>query len=82
MVLSGFLRHETPGELLHHEHDGKPVHIGENSWCGAGVTILPGVVIGKDVIVGAGSVVTKEFPDNLIIAGDPAKIIRTFEERF
>ena len=54
----------------------KDVHIGENSWIGADVTILPGVTIGKNVVVGAGSVVTKDIPPFSIFGGVPAKLIR------
>ena len=54
----------------------KKVSIGNNVWIGGGVIILPGVNLGNNVIVGAGSVVTKSFPDNVIIAGNPAKVIK------
>lgn len=54
----------------------KQVSIGNNVWIGGGVTILPGISLGNNVIVGAGSVVTKSFPDNVVIAGNPAKIIK------
>lgn len=54
----------------------KPVTIGEYCWVGARVIILPGVTIGKGVVIGAGSVVTKDIPDYAIVGGDPAKIIR------
>ncbi|PHS70770.1 MAG: acetyltransferase [Alcanivorax sp.] len=53
----------------------KPVVIGEACWIGYRSMILPGVVLGKGVIVGAGSVVTRSFPDGSIVAGNPAKII-------
>ena len=53
-----------------------PIKIGKNCWIGANVVILPGVNIGDNVIVGAGSVVTKSFDSGVIIAGNPAKIIR------
>ena len=52
------------------------VVIGNNVWIGSSVTILSGVTIGDGAIVGAGSVVTKSIPDNCIVAGNPAKIIR------
>lgn len=56
---------------------GKDVYIGNNSWIGMNSIILPGVKLGEYTIVGAGSVVTKSFPEgNCVIAGNPAKIIR------
>ncbi|ORX53783.1 bacterial transferase hexapeptide repeat protein [Piromyces finnis] len=57
----------------------KPVHIKKNCWIGAGATILPGVTIGENSVVGAGSVVTKDVEDNVIVAGNPARIIRRIE---
>lgn len=54
----------------------KPIIIGDNAWFGANVIILPEVQLGNNVVVGAGSVVTKSFPDNVIIAGNPAKVIK------
>jgi acetyltransferase-like isoleucine patch superfamily enzyme len=53
-----------------------PITIGDDVWIGASATILPGVQLGDSVIVGAGSVVTKSFKKNSIIAGNPAKVIR------
>ena len=55
---------------------GLPVTIGNNCWIGGHATINPGVTIGDNVIVGSGSVVTKSFPSNVVIAGNPAKIIK------
>lgn len=56
--------------------NGAPITIGNNVWIGGGSVILPGVTLGDNVVVGAGSVVTKSFPDNVVIAGNPARIIK------
>lgn len=52
------------------------VHIKRNAWIGAGATILPGVTIGENAIVAAGAVVNKDVPDNAIVGGIPAKLIK------
>lgn len=57
----------------------KPITIGNSVWIGGNSTICPGVTLGNNVVVGAGSVVTKSFPDNVVIAGNPAKIIKTID---
>lgn len=57
-----------------------PVHIGKNCWIGAGAIILPGVTIGDQVIVGAGSVVTKDLPSNVVAVGNPCRVIREVNE--
>jgi acetyltransferase-like isoleucine patch superfamily enzyme len=57
----------------------KPVHIKKNVWIGVNVTILPGVTIGENAIVGAGAVVTKDVPDNAVVSGIPAVVIKTKE---
>lgn len=54
----------------------KAIHIKKNSWIGAGATILQGVTIGENSVVTAGSVVSKDVPDNVIVGGAPAKIIK------
>lgn len=54
----------------------RPITIGDNVWVGAGVHIMGGVSIGQNTIIGAGSVVTKNIPDNVIAAGVPCKVIR------
>lgn len=54
----------------------KPVRINDFVWCGANVTITPGVTIGEGVIIGSGTVVTRNIPDYAIIGGNPAKIIK------
>ena len=58
-----------------------PVHIGTNCWLGAGVIILPGITLGDNVVVGAGSVVTKDLPDNVVAVGNPCKVLREVSER-
>ena len=57
-----------------------PVHIGNNVWIGAGVTILPGVKIGDNTVIGAGSVVTKDIPANVVALGSPCKVFRDINE--
>ena len=54
----------------------KPIHIKKNVWIGANATILHGVTIGENSIVAAGSVVSKDVPDNVVVGGIPAKIIK------
>ena len=56
--------------------DIRPVIIGDDVWIGTRVIILPGVTIGKGVIIGAGAVVTKNVPDYAIVVGNPARIIK------
>jgi maltose O-acetyltransferase len=53
-----------------------PVRIEDDTWIGGNATILPGVHIGKNAVIGAGSVVTKDIPDNVIAAGNPCKVIK------
>lgn len=57
-------------------NDVKPVNIHSGAWLGANVIILPGVTVGKNSVVGAGSLVTKDVPENTLVAGQPAKIIK------
>lgn len=54
----------------------KPIHIKKNAWIGAGATILQGVTIGENAVVASGAVVSKDVPDNVIVGGIPAKIIK------
>ena len=57
-----------------------PVRIGRNCWIGAGAIILPGITIGDNVVVGAGSVVTKDLPSNVVAVGNPCRILREVNE--
>ena len=54
----------------------QPVHIGRNCWLGAGVIVLPGVTIGDNTVIGAGSVVTKDIPANVVAVGNPCRVMR------
>lgn len=58
-----------------------PVKIGNNVWIGAGVTVCPGVTIGDNSVIGAGAVVTKSIPSNSLAYGNPAHVVRQFDER-
>lgn len=58
----------------------KPVHIGKNVWLGGDVKILAGVSIGDNTVIGAGSIVTKNIPSNVIAAGNPCKVLRNITE--
>ena len=53
-----------------------PVRIGRNCWLGAGVIVMPGVTIGDNVVIGAGSVVTKDIPSNVVAVGNPCRVLR------
>lgn len=57
-----------------------PVHIGKNCWLGAGVIVLPGVTIGDNTVIGAGSVVTKDIPANVVAVGNPCRVLREINE--
>lgn len=59
----------------------KPIQIKKNAWIGANATILQGVTIGENAIVAAGAVVSKDVPDNTVVAGIPAKIIKNIHPK-
>ena len=58
-----------------------PIKIGKKCWLGAGVIVLPGVTIGDNSVIGAGSVVTKDIPANVVAVGNPCKVMRPIGER-
>ena len=57
-----------------------PIHIGLNCWIGAGALILPGVTIGDNTVIGAGSVVTRDIPSGVVAVGNPCRVLRTVGE--
>ena len=59
---------------------GKPILIGEDVWIGGGAIVCPGVKIGNRSVIGAGSVVTKDIPDDVIAAGNPCRVIKKLTE--
>ncbi|AIQ12608.1 sugar O-acetyltransferase [Paenibacillus durus] len=65
-----------PFERIAGPEYGKPVKIGDNVWIGGRAVINPGVTIGDNVVIASGAVVTKDVPDNTIVGGNPAKIIK------
>lgn len=58
---------------------GKPVTIGNNCWIGGRAVINPGITIGNNVVIASGAIVTKDVPDNVIVGGNPARIIKQIE---
>lgn len=58
-----------------------PIHIGSNVWLGAGVMVMPGVTIGDNTVVGAGSVVTRDLPANVLAMGTPCVVVRELGEQ-
>ena len=58
-----------------------PIRIGRNCWLGAGVIVVPGVTVGDDTVIGAGSVVTKDIPANVVAVGNPCRVLRPISEQ-
>ncbi|MCH3944070.1 MAG: sugar O-acetyltransferase [Atopobiaceae bacterium] len=77
-ILATLNHDESPARR--HSLIPKPIHIGNGVWIGAGATVCPGVTIGDNAIVGAGSVVTRDVPANVIVAGVPARVMREIRE--
>ena len=57
-----------------------PITVGDNVWFGASVTVLPGVTIGSNTVIGAGSVVNRDIPSGVVAAGNPCRVLRTITE--
>ena len=68
--------HPMDAELRRRQEFGKPVTIGADVWVGGGAIILPGVTVGSRTVIGAGSVVTRDVPDDVFAAGNPCRVIR------
>ena len=72
--------HPMNAQLRRTQEFGKPITIGSDVWVGGGAIICPGVTIGSRTVIGAGSVVTKNLPENVFAAGNPCRIIRKINE--
>lgn len=80
--------HSTVLATLNHDLDPSrradmhpaPIVIGRNVWIGANVTLLPGVTVGDNAVVAAASVVTKDVPENTVVVGSPARVVRTLTD--
>jgi len=72
--------HPFNARLRREQEFGKPVEIGSDVWVGGGAIILPGVRIGSQAVIGAGSVVTRDVPDGMFAAGNPCRVIRAITE--
>jgi len=70
-----------PQERISWVEFGKPVQIGDNVWIGGRAVINPGVKVGNNVVIASGSIVTKDLPDNVVVAGNPAKVIKQIEAK-
>ena len=57
----------------------RPITVGNDVWIGAGVSVLPGVTIGDNCVIGAGSVVTRDIPSNSVAVGNPCRVVKTIE---
>ncbi|GAA0331782.1 sugar O-acetyltransferase [Oceanobacillus oncorhynchi subsp. oncorhynchi] len=81
--------HNVVFATINHDYDPlnrgtmylKPIELKERTWVGSNATILPGVTIGKNSVVAAGSVVTKDVPPDTIVGGNPAKFISNLEDK-
>jgi maltose O-acetyltransferase len=71
--------HPMDAALRRKQEYGKPVEIGADVWIGGGAIILPGVTIGSRAVIGAGSVVTRDVPEDVFAAGNPCRVIREIE---
>ena len=79
----GFYTASHPMTYAHrnsYEEKATPIKIGSNCWFGANVSVMPGVTIGSGCVIAAGSVVTRDIPDNSVAAGVPRKVVKKIEQ--
>jgi maltose O-acetyltransferase len=72
--------HPMNAVLRRTQESGKPITIGSDVWVGGGAIICPGVTIGSRCVIGAGSVVTRDVPDDVFAAGNPCRVVREITE--
>ena len=72
--------HPMNAELRRTQEAGKPITIGSDVWVGGGAILCPGVKIGSRTVIGAGSVVTRDIPDDVFAAGNPCRVVREIKE--
>jgi maltose O-acetyltransferase len=71
--------HPLDAALRRHQEYGSPVEIGDDVWIGGGAIILPGVRIGSRTVIGAGSVVSRDIPDDVLAVGNPCRVVRRID---
>lgn len=72
--------HPMNAALRRQQESGKPIRIGADVWVGGGAILCPGITIGARSVIGAGSVVTRDIPDDVFAAGNPCRVIRAIED--
>jgi maltose O-acetyltransferase len=72
--------HPMNAALRRSQESGKPVEIGSDVWVGGGAILCPGIRIGSEAVIGAGSVVTRDIPERVFAAGNPCRVIREITE--
>ncbi len=70
----------APGPRRAKVEGAKPITIGDNVWIGGGAIVLPGVSVGENSVIGAGAVVTRDVPANVVVVGNPARVVRGLSE--
>jgi maltose O-acetyltransferase len=73
--------HPMDAALRRRQEYGRPVTIGDDVWLGAGALVLPGVTIGSRTVIGAGSVVTRDVPADVLAVGNPCRVVRAIDDR-